>query len=326
MSSGAEVSLGVISRLPRDVQEVLKRKSSRDPNSRFTSKLATLLQYVTRFPATEEEIGVGWVDELTFKMKKRALTGILGIKLNTLNVNLRDLKFVQQSNTAKDGWAYWQKEGFTRSLAPALAEEPRPEFPSPRQTWPFSLGRVVPDAVAQFFRSVDHTWRELTGPECVQVIETQSLLQRAARHFKQDGQQEQNALDVLTAIIAPKKMDVVTFAALARFLAMFGPDRTVMLKIASLLECSHRTGQWLYFDTEGTQLPALSGSFDPQEPNCLVIRNNGVVSRAWNAPLIEANGKRGYVTDEVGNIYASWADYFKTCPVMRPFGDILYPY
>jgi hypothetical protein len=219
----------IISRLPSDIQAMLKRKSSRDPNSRFTSKLATLLGYVSRFPTSEEEIGVSWVDEVTFKMKKRALISILGIKVNTLNVNLRDLKFVQQTNPAKDGWTYWQKEGFTRSSASSFTEDPRiPEsagkFVMPiKPSWPFNLGCLGADGISQFFVSADRTWRGLTGPRRVQVIGAGEFLNRAARYLKQEGQQEQNALDVLTAILAPKKSEYLNFEHLARFLAMFGP-------------------------------------------------------------------------------------------------------
>jgi hypothetical protein len=98
-------------------------------------------------------------------------------------------------------------------------------------------------------------------------------------------------------------------------MAMFGPDRTVMLKIASLLDCSRRTGQWLSFDTDGFLLPPLAGSFDGQEPNCLVIRNKGNATRVWNAPLVESNANIGYVCDQVGHTYGCWSDYFEKHPV-----------
>jgi hypothetical protein len=322
------VEAETISRLPPDIQAMLKRKSSRDPNSRFTSKLATLLGYVSRVPSSEEDVGVSWVDEVTFKMKKRALIGILGIKVNTLNVNLRDLKFVQQANAGKDGWTYWQKEGFTRTSAVSLADDsasPAQLLTTIKPSWPFNLGGLDADGVAQFFRTADGIWRELTGPATVQLMDANAFLQRAARYLKQEGQQEQNALDVLTAILAPKKLGFVNFEQFARFVAMFGPDRTVMLKIASLLDCSQRTGQWLSFEAEGIPLP-VTGSFDPQEPNCLVIRNHGIVTKVWNAPFVEAGGKQGYVFDQAGQIYRSWTEYFEKHP-LRTFGDIRsYPY
>jgi hypothetical protein len=326
MSVGAEVNLDVIARLPSDLQAMLKRKSSRDPESRFTSKISALLNYVARSPESEDNIGICWIDDATFKMKKRVLISVLGIKLNTLNVNLRDLHFTQQPSAAKDGWTYWQKEGFTRASISLLEIPMRDAAPKAaqagKQPGPFTLGCVNADGLALFFQEAERLWRELTGAPFVQVFETGSFLQRAARLFKQDGQQEQNALDVLTAIIIPKRMEHTTFERFARFLAMFGPERTVMLKIASLLDCSHRTGQWLYFDTDGMQMPALSGSFDLYEPNCLVIRNSGTVTRVWNAPLIEANDKTGYVTDDKGHSYHSWADYFEAHPVGSVICDL----
>jgi hypothetical protein len=318
----------LISRLPSDIQTMLKSKSSRDPNSRFTSKLAALLSYVSRFPSSEDEIGVSWVNEVTFRLKKRVLISILGIKINTLNVNLRDLKFVQQTSPAKDGWTYWHKEGFTRSSASSFTEDPRiPEsagkFEMPvKPSWPFNLGCLGADGISQFFLNADRTWRDLTGPGRVQVIGAGEFLNRVARYFKREGQQEKNALDVLTTILAPKKSEYLNFEDLARFLAMFGPDRTAMLKIASLLECSHKSGQWLSFDGEGIEVGPLAGWFDPAEPNCLVIRNHETIMKVWNTPLVEVNRRQGYVIDQNGEMYRSWEDYFEKHPLGGTFCDI----
>jgi hypothetical protein len=185
---------------------------------------------------------------------------------------------------------------------------------------------VVPESLSQFFVNADRTWRELTGPGYTSTFDTNVFLHRAARLFKQEGQEEQNALEVLQAILAPKKLPVTTFDQFARFLAMFGPNGTVMLKIASLLGCSHRTGQWLYFDVDTVQLPTIAGTFDVYEPNCLVIRNNGNVTKVWNAPLVEANNKAGYIIDQLGHTYRSWAEYFERHPVTAVSCEMVYPY
>ena len=107
---------------------------------------------------------------------------------------------------------------------------------------------------------------------------------------------------------------------LFKFLAMFGPDKTAMLKIASLLLCSNNNGNWLTFETptDPSQIPMLTGaplagSFDIQEPNCLILRYPTVIKRIWNNPNVDAYGS--YLTDERGNRYQSWDKVFEQAPI-----------
>nr|1PP7_U Chain U, kDa initiator binding protein [Trichomonas vaginalis] len=102
------------SRLPPEIVAALKRKSSRDPNSRFPRKLHMLLTYLASNPQLEEEIGLSWISDTEFKMKKKNVALVMGIKLNTLNVNLRDLAFEQLQHD-KGGWTQWKRSGFTRN-------------------------------------------------------------------------------------------------------------------------------------------------------------------------------------------------------------------
>ena len=91
-----------------------------------------------------------------------------------------------------------------------------------------------------------------------------------------------------------------------------------MEKIASLLNCSNRSGQWLRLGQLDSRTTArgIYGAFDDNEPNCLVIRQTRRAPiRVWKVPLIEA-GQR-YVIDEHGETYESWDDYFRRSPVNR---------
>ena len=85
--------------LPHDIQQILRRKSSRDPSSRFSTKLHILLNFVqnSNDKDMEEKVGCAWVTDEEFRLNKRIITNILGIKLNTLNVNLHALGFIQQN-------------------------------------------------------------------------------------------------------------------------------------------------------------------------------------------------------------------------------------
>jgi hypothetical protein len=315
----------VINRLPANIQAMLKRKSSRDPNSRFTSKLRVLLDFATNFPPFETELGLAWIDDETFKINKRALAGVMGVKVNTLNVNLRDLQFHQQ-NPPKDGWTQWKKDGFTRQ-----SERPQiddigvpgkiPDFIAPM---PFPrLGKVRPDVEAMFLDTARLIWRELINNHPFTSINTEPFLRKAAAKFKTEQQAIDNAIDVLRAIICPANELMVSEVQFVRFLAMFGPAATVMLKIASLLEISHATGQWLIFD-QTTVPPGVYAAFDTVEANCLVIRKGNSVSRVWNLPLVDS--REDYVVDERGKSYASWKDYFLQHPanVAQAYTDALF--
>lgn len=105
-----------LSHIPPVLQEILKRKSSRDPTSRFTYKLAYLLNFVNNSDDKDmyQKVGCSWVKEDEFQINKQILANIMGIKINTLNVNLYTLGFVQLKNN-KDGWTLWKKPNFTRT-------------------------------------------------------------------------------------------------------------------------------------------------------------------------------------------------------------------
>jgi hypothetical protein len=49
--------------------------------------------------------------------------------------------------------------------------------------------------------------------------------------------------------------------------------------------------------------------------------------KVWNALLVEVNGRQGYVIDQNGQMYRSWADYFEKrplggLPVNKPVTDV----
>ena len=314
--------------LPLEMQSMLKRKASRDPSSRFDAKLRALLTYVTQHPELEEKIGLAWIDDDVFKMNKHTLSTVMGIKLNTLNVNLRDLEFKQQQHN-KGGWTRWKKDGFRRTAtseegvptysAPAMAATWAMQAQQAQQLYAFRIGKVMPQVADQFFQSVRALWMQLNGG-LVKAANTTMFTQSAAEMLRQEGQQLDNAIDVLAAIISPNRADMTTYEQFVKFMAMFGPRRTAMLKIESLLRCSHRTGQWLIFDTHTHPLPSVYAAFDDNEPNCLVIRCNGSVTRVWNMPTVDCGNGQAYLVDELDRTYTSWVEYFDANPVMTMTG------
>jgi hypothetical protein len=312
-----------LSCLPLDIQAILKRKSSRDPSSRFSSKLWAILSHVARFPSFEQNLGVGWAEDDVFKLHKRTLASLLDIKLNTLNVDLRDLGFKQQQHD-KDGWTHWKHDGFTRNASSCPDDPPLPMMTILRPIAPiptlFDLGPCSKLMLEQFFQQTSLMWRELSGSSTMPV-ESSWFVRRAAERFRQETQPIQNAIDVLTAIIASTPDGSTTYDHFARLMAMFGPEKSLMLKIASLLESSQKSGQWLYFNTEQPHFLTTYGSFDRDTPNCLVLRKYDTVSRIWNFPTVEQAPGTQYLMDDLGQMYASWAGYFAMHPVrQQPYG------
>lgn len=327
MNDEMMINSEAISKLPLEIQTVLKRKSSRDPASRFTSKLYMLLNYVAANPHMEPEIGVAWMDDNEFRMNKRVLINIMGIKLNTLNVNLRDLHFKQLQHN-KDGLTRWYKPGFARNgiqiddTTSSFQNPPKQKKkpPAPPASFisnqiPFALGGCNQSIISQFFNTTRMIWSELnpTHPMCDRTNST-DFLKNAASRFKQEDQPYENALEVLTAIMMPVQSYEITYLRFAQFMAMFGPERSIMLKIASLLTGSNNSGRWLTFDTTQITGSQIYGHFLDNEPNKLIVNNCSVITELWNMPHIDAD--QSYVMDKTGSLYANWEDYFIKKPIM----------
>jgi hypothetical protein len=319
--------------LPAHIREVLKRKSSRDPASRFPKKLHSLLTYVTEVPGLEEQVGLAWVADDEFKMSKNTLASVMGIKLNTLNVNLRDLHF-SQTQRDKDGWTRWKKAGFTRS---GTGIDPDDGLPSPLRTTakvdagfvgrapsiPFNLGKLTDQMSERFLMESQQLWTSVFQCSPTSPVQTDAAIEKAALRFRYQEQPLENAKDVIDAIVRPATSDSrMVFADFCRFLAMFGPEKTIMLKIASLLTCSNASGKWLSFDRDHSGARPPYAYFDLQMPNCLVIHHgDNSQERVYNNPIVEA-GTETYLVDDSGKGCKDWDEWFTKHPVrgMPPYG------
>jgi hypothetical protein len=308
--------------LPDDIRDLLHRKSSRDPASRFPQKLHALLGYADDYPALRDQVGAYWMGDDEFRMNKTILANVLGIKLNTLNVDLNNLHF-EQVQKVKDGWSVWRRSGFTKTDSGAppdsrfeLGRRPRTRPDPAFSKITFNLGRLSPDQTNSFIRTSRELWSELFGIHCA-YVPTDRLVHIAATRFKHTEQPLDNAKDVIKAIIVPPTgATQLDFADFCRFLAMFGPEQTVMLKISSLLTCSNATGKWLTFDSDfmAERRPAPFARFNPAEPNCLLVqRTDGQVSRVYNDPNVDAT--KPYLIDASGQQFCQWDDYFREHPV-----------
>ena len=345
----------VVRMLPTSLRETIRRKSSRDPSSRFSRKLHALLSYVSANPEMEEQIGIGWLDDQVFQVCKKRLLEIMGIKLNTLNVNFHQLRFVQLQ-CDRQGWTRWRRDGFTRqeigtdnavssnnhnnhndshhshnlnsNSSNSNSVNSNELFDNPRggqqhnssvnnedeENIELKLGHVTEEQINVLTSHVQIEWQEITGGDKKSVA-ANFFISKVASKYKQPQQEKANAYDVMKAIFAPHSTESIKFSAFYRFLAMFGPAETVMLKIHSLLEVATAGTPWLYFGLlPSSDFNGFYGHFDENEPNCLVLHNkDGTLTHVYNLPLVPSG--ESYIVNTQGTKYDSWEHYFQENPV-----------
>lgn len=304
--------------LPPELRSLLKRKSSRDPNSRFSNKLFYVLKFTSDHPDQVDAIGAAWESDEEFRMNKKTLANVMGIRLNTLNVNLRDLGFCRQQRN-HDGWTWWKKSGFTRLNPPVPEANLFGDIIDQSSVVPanpiYKLGKISQNQLMTFHNEAISLWEQITGSTHI-IAPSTTFIENAAKLFKQPEQPVDNANAVISAIIETRKQGTVRFIDFCHFLAMFGPKETVMVKIANLLICS-RMGEnsWLVF---GEPDPVINvpiyGSFLANEPNCLRIRLKNQIIDVWNDPLTPST--QYYVIDSTGMRFRDWEQYFTANPVI----------
>jgi hypothetical protein len=309
----AETDRGPATFLPEHIRDALRRKSSRDPASRFTKKLHILLTYVDQ-TGDHERVGLAWLSDDEFKMNKTILASVIGIKLNTLNVNLRDLHFTLTLRE-KDGWTHWKHEGFTRATSGVDPDEVPVSalinLTTKSSPEPFTLGRLSREQHEQFYADARALWLEVFQCPPTLAVNREVAIDRAAGRFRYNEQPLQNAREVIEAIIIPRPLDSkLTFTDFCRFLAMFGPANAVMPKIAAVLTCSNASGKWLTFDRMSPRLPYAA--FDEAIPNCLVVHHGDhTLEKIYNNPTTEAM----YLIDDFGRVCRDWDEWFAGHPV-----------
>jgi hypothetical protein len=324
--------------LPKDIQEMLARKSSKDPSTRFSRKLHALLSYVDANPEISRDIGVMWHDDNVFMIHKARLLGVMGLKINSLNVNLHSQGFVQLHED-RVGWTRWRRDGFTRReyqittrrvpMQPAGFDQPPELFPvaqdvepdddhAPRKPNP-RLARLEVADCEPIQRQIVEEWMSLTeSPDIMLNVASSFLISKAAYRYRRPEQSYDNAFDVLRAIIVPQDDPNVQFWDFFRFMCEFGPPETAMLKIHSLLETATTDGySWLYFGLlPGKDFNLPWASFDDLDANGLLIRDGrGGTKWVWNLPLVPFG--EDFIVDANDRKYASWQAFFQEEP-MKP--------
>lgn len=361
--------------LPQEIQMMLKRKSSRDPNSRFANKLHQLLNFAGNDITRQEFIGAGWTADDNFRINKKRLIQIMEIKLNTLNVNLKDLKF-QQLHYDIVGWTLWHREGFTptstvddiaivksdkagNSKLPAnsslsngstfsigdndsvisqFRDGPKSDKLSIGNSEEMqqsklaiikdiTLGKCDTTQTQKFKRATISIWEEILESNN-QQHSVSGFIQKAAIRFRESHQRLDNAKDILNRILICQDQSQISLVDFAIFMARFGPEETLMLKVGSLLKSSNQNLNWLRLVTSHDSIPGepdsnFYGFFDDTCQNGFVLHHSdGSKTIVYN--IVDAPSTESYLVDANNNRYSSWQDYFTRNPVNATFNDYHY--
>ena len=327
--------------LPPDIKEIIKKKSSKDPRSRFANKLHILLSYAGNDPQRIEYIGAGWISDSLFKINKKQLGAIMEIKLNTLNVNLRDLGFVQMAQD-HNGWTQWSRPGFhISSTLNDLAEissgknaQKDPEkmnkdkFPDDvlsvkiMALKDLSIGMCDQESLNRFKRFSVSIWDELVETaDGKSSLPLNEFVKLAAQRFRMHKQKVSNAADVIQALFMCNDPEQVSLLDFAKFLAKFGPEETLMEKLGSIVASSNHNGNWLHVTTDGNSLQgeqSFYGYFDNLDQNCFILVNpKSQPVRIWNKVNVDSSTGK-YLVDEIGQEYDNWDNYFALNPINEP--------
>ena len=124
-------------------------------------------------------------------------------------------------------------------------------------------------------------------------------------------------------------VDLLILVDFAIFMARFGTEETLMLKVGSLLKSSNQNLNWLRLVTSHDSIPGESdsnfyGFFDDTCQNGFVLHHrDGSKAIVYN--IVDAPSTESYLVDANNNRYSSWQDYFTRNPVnVNTFNDYHY--
>lgn len=297
--------LPIVDRIPRELRELLQRKTTRDPSSKFLNKIHILLTLSENSQETKTELGIMWNGDNDFKILKSTLIEILDIKLNTLNVLLKSNDF-HPLRGEKDRWTRFKHDLLQRNsplmtpeqlsaeAVPQLIHQRQSEIPYFNEvdaflkTYPLDF---LTETELQLFKAdVAQTWAAITNEHNVTFLTTSDFLSKASPILRHPNQTIINAVEILSELATPDNEIAVTFKKFCQMLMAFGPSRSFMQKVQNILSHSHQHGNWFYAGI--TPENDISACFSEDEPEVLEIKQDGnVVRRITNNPTIDSDGE-----------------------------------
>ena len=101
--------------IPESILNKIRKRSNRSEQTRFPYKIFSLLEWAGKDEQKSQKAGCGWITDTEFFINKSKLCEVLGVKINTLNVNLKDLGF-EQCDAKQKNLTFWENPLFSETM------------------------------------------------------------------------------------------------------------------------------------------------------------------------------------------------------------------
>lgn len=304
--------------LPPEIKTIVSQRANRNEKSRFPHKLFSLLQWSGHDQSRAEISGCGWISDDEFFLDKNLICHHMQIKLNTLNVNLKTLGFVQ-TRPRKDNLSYFKnsKSIFKSQSNEEHLEKIRKEekesivaiqrgFEMPLLS-DIELYGMTKSEIDEFKREVIITWESIVG-EMIFAIGLVDFMNKLSSHLQK---QVYCNMTVIKLVLCPRTPNVMEIYDFAVFLARFGPFQNSQLKIYQYGTILNELRPDLA--TRGSISPI--SFFGPNFDNCFSFRHpNCGEYHCYNLPLKKHNTE--FLIDEDGVKFKSWQKVIQLNPFL----------
>lgn len=287
--------------VPESIINFIRKRSSRNEQTRFPYKLFLLLAWAGKDPQKCKNTGCGWVSDTEFFIDKEKLCELMDVKLNTLNVNLKTLGF-EKSRSRKDNRNYFKNEGFSFCNTANGFERIRNSRCKPEALLnlnlsavylpclePLKLFMMTEQEINQFKHEVIKTWEEIVDLKLVFAITLNDFMKYLNSYLEDK---------ILVGLaLTPRVPDVWDILDFAIFLARFGPFNNIRYKLSQYQDLINNIS--IGFNTYSPNY--FSDTFH----NCFRFHLSQTGEyHCYNLPLVSINTP--FLADEDGVLYPSW--------------------
>ena len=263
--------------IPPDVLRQIRKRSNRNEESRFPYKIWTLLNWVGIDHEKGKIAGCGWINETEFYIYKSKLCEVMEIKINTLNVNLKTLGFVQ---TRRKDWGitYWTNpmlqmnsspEDFKQIRCSRAKSEVSVNINQKAVYLPLlediQLYGLTVDEIAMFKSEVIKYWEIVVGARYVFAVQVNEFVELLCGMLKTIADLRINDSYHVELLLTQRKPRVVTIHDFASFMARFGPFENITYKILQYNQAMSETRREIAFMLSAG---SMTSYFSPTFQNC----------------------------------------------------------
>lgn len=304
--------------LPPEIKSIICQRANRNEKSRFPHKLFTLLQWSGHNQSRAEIAGCGWISEDEFFLDKNLICHHMQIKLNTLNVNLKTLGFVQTRPKQNNRSYYKNDKSLFRSQSneeqlEKIRKEQKESIVSIQRGFEMplladlELYGMSKTEVNEFKREVIIAWESIVG-EMIFAVGLIDFMNKLSSHLQK---QVYCNMNVIKLVLSPRTANVMEIYDFAVFLARFGPFQNSQLKLYQYGRIINELRPDL--STRGSYSPI--SFFGPNFDNCFSFKHpNCGEYHCYNLPL--KNHSTEFLIDEDGVKFNSWQKVIQINPFL----------